>query len=160
MRKRILLMSIGLTALVLYCFIPVHQASSKAKLARCRSNLHRIGQALFAYSDDNNDSFPVVDGDEGLKVLVKNGYLENSSFFQCPMNCDGTDSIDYTYISGFCLQTDKSDIAICCDKASNHPDIINVLFSDGSVRSFNNPDWENKMQKYLENSVSNPMNVQ
>jgi prepilin-type processing-associated H-X9-DG protein len=147
--------TIGVLLLCLYLFLPAHKASSKAKIAACRSNLNKIGIALFAYSADYDDDYPPFNGDLGLTILLEKGYLSSKKTLECPESKNKT-LISYHYKGGFNLHKNKRDIPVCWDKENNHINHINVLFSDGSVKTFNKDKFQKQIKNYLKTSVSNP----
>lgn len=138
-------------------FFPgAHKASKAGLRSRCQNNLKLIYKALNSYSNDYDGCFPIQEGAKGLQILVDKGYLKNPDCLYCPLTKDKPEGkISYHYHSGFDYKIIEHDIAVCWDKENNHPNGINVLFTDSRVKGFENPDWKIKMLKYEKTSVSN-----
>jgi uncharacterized protein DUF1559 len=125
------------------------QARPSAYRISCSNNLKQIGLALKSYADDYNGEFPPYDGAKGLGLLKTLSYLDNPIVYKCP--CDepslrDNDLISYHYRGGL-SKKDAPDIAIAWDNIKNHKDYGNILYLNGTVKSFEEKDWIKNTKK-------------
>ncbi|MDD5645393.1 MAG: hypothetical protein PHO00_08125 [bacterium] len=118
------------------------------KITSSKSNLKNIWVSLEMYAMDYNSYFPIPDGAKGFDVLQKEGYAFSPEKFICDWT--GTkaaeedapikeNNTDYEYRGGL-KEKDRVVKAIVWDKAATFGDAVNILFSDGSIKTFRGED--------------------
>ena len=151
--------------LMTLAFGPVQNALEAGRVTKCMANLRGIGQSFSIYrSQRNKGRWPEESGMRFLLTLVKHKQIEgkNTEVFLCPGTSDrndtgpsGEDGSSYDDWDNLDSATisyagrdqvnapirggDESQIVIASDDnefGPNHKTIVNYLYADGSVKSF------------------------
>lgn len=128
----------------------VIRSRESAKRIKCLSNLKQLDLALQSYVLDNDSWYPV-----SFNLLVKGGHASEVRLFKCPSAEDeptinGNQEVvnpSYHYL-GDHADVDEISVAatggatsMVADKASNHGEYGNVLFSGGHVIAIPGVRW-------------------
>jgi prepilin-type processing-associated H-X9-DG protein len=149
-------MNIGQVALLQAAVLPVAivagaalpaltKARSRAREVNSAGNMKQLGLALLMYSGDHDGEFPAADGVDGLRVLVKDNYLQagkvfihpESAIHQEPTSAETLteDTCSYLYVGGG-LKDDNAQatsMPLIVEKPGITDDGISVLYVDGHV---------------------------
>lgn len=123
-----------------FCIYAWRNGWEKMSRMGCQSNVKQILICLHMYAEKNGGWFPDKAGDEGIKMLYAQDYLNANSNTFCPSVSSEEKSIDYDYIAGYRIDSDKS-TGIILDKETNHKDYGNIGFVDGRALPFSGKDW-------------------
>lgn len=137
--------------LFFFCIYAWRNGWEKMSQMDCQCNIKQILISLYAYAEKNDGWFPDKDGAKGIQMLYDQNYFnENSNFVtSCPSVSSGKKSIDYDYIAGYKIDSDKN-IGIVFDREANHKNYGNIGFVDGRTLPFSGKDWRKNANKKSE----------
>ncbi len=118
----------------------VARAREEARKAACFANLTQIGEAIHAFTRDNQKQFP-----PSLEALYPK-YVGSLEVFRCPSTDDEPPAhISYEYRQP--ASDAPPDTPMAWDNFTNHDGGRNVLFVDGSVRWHSEDDFQSLLNR-------------
>ena len=142
-----LLFSIGLALMGPFVFY----AKSQAAEAGCKMNLSNLNKNIAQYQSENNNHYP-----PSLEALVSSDKFSVKTV-NCPATSDREWEGESSYFYCAPLTDGDAQASVCivaCDAKPNHPTGFftltgrrNVLWSDGSVQSCTESEFQRELQK-------------
>ena len=154
----------GVTFLMLVLSIPEPRGPGPGPhRISCQTNVRQLGLGLAMYAHGHQGAMPTGNTSGAvLKVLYKEGYLDNLQLLSCPANpvedidFDSPHGISY-YIDPDLPASDRHPLrAVLADRNSpegwetNHGDGVHILFEDGSAQFVRGED------RRPEDTIGNP----
>jgi prepilin-type processing-associated H-X9-DG protein len=145
------LFGVAVTFLIFMPSVEFNSTGAGASFVKCASNLQQIGLAIRLYANDNKGQYP-----DTFTTLLANEDI-TPAVFVCPSSNDSPAGgpttqatlddltsgghLSYIYAGrGLTTSTATSNTVVAYEPLSNHHDKINVLFGDGHVEFFYQPE--------------------
>ncbi len=149
----ILLKRLNTTSVILFILlflfgivISLTHATHHMNLDRCAFQLHRIGEGVLFYQQQNKGTNP-----PNLKVLLGDEYETSPRSLACPISGDDYEKGDVSYVyRGDDLNKDASaEMVLTHDRLRNHEryDWVNALHADGEVKPYSREEFRKMIER-------------
>lgn len=130
--SELLMVFVSVLLLVVVFYPLISYTVRRADKSYCRTNLRKIGAALYFYASENDGSFP-----EKLQELYEREYLSDENLLNCPRSGKkgNIEDPDYVYQPNLTVFSDSEKVLLR-DLCSNHSSGKNALFVNGGVEFF------------------------